>query len=96
MLKFINAIIEPLVLCSLCIGQEVECQNGRCDVIKAVAKAPLVIAENVVERVQEVRPVFVSHNVPQAVQQVANSTARMEAVSATRTCLFKRLRKRFR
>jgi hypothetical protein len=56
MLKVINAIVATLFLCSHCHSQEVECQNGRCDVIRkaaAVVASPVVVASQVVESTRE-------------------------------------------
>jgi hypothetical protein len=66
MLKVINAIVATLVLCSLCIGQEVECQNGRCDVIRkaaAVVATPVVVASQVVESTREAYQTAVANRV---------------------------------
>ena len=45
MLKIINTLIALAVLSTLGYSQEVECQNGRCDVVRkaaSVAMAPVV------------------------------------------------------
>ena len=45
MLKIINTLIALVVLSTLGYSQEVECQNGRCDVVRkvaSVAMAPVV------------------------------------------------------
>jgi hypothetical protein len=45
MIKFINVLVGFLVLSSLAYSQEIECQNGRCDVVRKVASvavAPVV------------------------------------------------------
>ena len=49
MLKIINTLIALVVLSTLGYSQEVECQNGRCDVVRKVASAPVVVAASVVE-----------------------------------------------
>ena len=52
MLKIINTLIALVVLSTISYSQEIECQNGRCDVVKKVASvavAPVVVAANVVE-----------------------------------------------
>ena len=52
MLKLINTFIALVVLSTLGYSQEIECQNGRCDVVRKVASvavAPVVVAANVVE-----------------------------------------------
>jgi hypothetical protein len=51
MIKFINVLVGFLVLSSLAYSQEVECQNGRCDVVKKVASvavAPVVTGLQIV------------------------------------------------
>lgn len=56
MLKIINTLIALVVLTSLGHSQEVECQNGRCDVVRKVASvavAPVVVTANVVEATAE-------------------------------------------
>jgi hypothetical protein len=56
MLKIINTLIALVVLGTLSYSQEVECQNGRCDVVRKVASvavAPVVVAANVVEATTE-------------------------------------------
>jgi hypothetical protein len=45
MLKIINTIIALVVLSSISHSQEIECQNGRCDVVRKVASvavAPVI------------------------------------------------------
>lgn len=45
MLKIINTLIALVVLSTISYSQEIECQNGRCDVVKKVASvavAPVV------------------------------------------------------
>ena len=53
MLKIINTLSALVVLSTLGYTQEVECQNGRCDVVRKVAMAPVVVAANVVEATAE-------------------------------------------
>jgi len=56
MVKIINTLISLVVLSSLGYSQEVECQNGRCDVVRKVASvavAPVVVASNVFEATAE-------------------------------------------
>ena len=56
MLKIINTLIALVVLSTLSYSQEVECQNGRCDVVRKVASvavAPVVVTANVVEATAE-------------------------------------------
>jgi hypothetical protein len=53
MLKIINTLIALVVLSTLSYSQEVECQNGRCDVVRKVAVAPVVVAANVVDAMAE-------------------------------------------
>jgi hypothetical protein len=56
MMKIINTLISLVVLSSLGYSQEVECQNGRCDVVRKVASVavvPVVFAANVVEATAE-------------------------------------------
>ena len=56
MLKIINTLIALVVLSTLGYSQEVECQNGRCDVVRKVASvavAPVVVTANVVEATAE-------------------------------------------
>ena len=53
MLKIINTLIALVVLSTLGYSQEVECQNGRCDVVRKVASASVVVAANVVEATAE-------------------------------------------
>jgi membrane protein involved in colicin uptake len=51
MIKFINVLVGFLVLSSLAHSQEIQCQNGRCDVVKKVASvavAPVVAVSQVV------------------------------------------------
>ena len=48
MLKIINTFIALVVLSTLGYSQEVECQNGRCDVVRKVASVPVVVAANIV------------------------------------------------
>ena len=51
-MKIINTLIALVVLSTLGYSQEVECQNGRCDVVRKVASvavAPVVVAANFVE-----------------------------------------------
>lgn len=55
-MKLINTLIALVVLSTLGYSQEVECQNGRCDVVRkvaAVAVAPVVVAATVVEATAE-------------------------------------------
>ena len=78
MLKIINTLIALVVLSTLGYSQEVECQNGRCDVVRKVASvavAPVVVAANVVEATAE------------NVKTVACK------VKAKRACLLQRFRK---
>jgi hypothetical protein len=45
MLKIINTLIALVVLSTISYSQEIECQNGRCDVVRKVASvavAPVV------------------------------------------------------
>jgi hypothetical protein len=52
MMKIINTLIALVVLSTISYSQEIECQNGRCDVVRKVASvavAPVVFAANVVE-----------------------------------------------
>lgn len=81
MLKIVNALVGLVVLSTLAHSQEIVCQNGRCDVIKAVAKAPLVVAEKAVERVQ---------------RSVVTTTERFAERRSARCSFVSRLRKRFR
>lgn len=56
MLKIINTLIAVIVLSAIGYSQEIECQNGRCDVVRKVASvavAPVVVAANVVEATTE-------------------------------------------
>jgi hypothetical protein len=56
MLKIINTLIVLIVLSTIGYSQEIECQNGRCDVVRKVATvavAPVVVAANVVEATAE-------------------------------------------
>ena len=56
MLKIINTFIALVVLSTLGYSQEIECQNGRCDVVRKVASvavAPVVVTANVVEATAE-------------------------------------------
>ena len=53
MLKIINTFIALVVLSTLGYSQEVECQNGRCDVVRKVASVPVVVAANIVEATAE-------------------------------------------
>ena len=53
MLKIINTLIALVVLSTLGYSQEVECQNGRCDVVRKVASVAVVVAANVVEATAE-------------------------------------------
>lgn len=51
MIKFINVLVGFLVLSSLAYTQEIECQNGRCDVVRKVASvavAPVVAGLQIV------------------------------------------------
>jgi hypothetical protein len=51
MIKFINVLVGFLVLSSLAYTQEIECQNGRCDVVRKVASvavAPVVTGLQIV------------------------------------------------
>ena len=53
MLKIINTLIALVVLSTLSYSQEIECQNGRCDVVRKVASVAVVVAANVVEATAE-------------------------------------------
>jgi hypothetical protein len=56
MMKIINTLISLVVLSTISYSQEVECQNGRCDVVRKVASTamvPVVFAANVVEATAE-------------------------------------------
>lgn len=56
MRRLINTLISLVVLSTIGYSQEVECQNGRCDVVRKVASvalAPVVVAANVVEATAE-------------------------------------------
>jgi hypothetical protein len=78
MLKIINTLIALVVLSTLSYSQEVECQNGRCDVVRkvaSVAMAPVVVAANVVEATAE------------------NAKTVACEVKAKRVCLLQRFRK---
>ena len=78
MLKIINTLIALVVLSTISYSQEIECQNGRCDVVKKVASvavAPVVVAANVVEATAE------------NVKTVACE------VKSKRACLLQRIRK---
>ena len=51
MIKFINVLVGFLVLSSVAYSQEIECQNGRCDVVRKVASvavAPVVAGLQIV------------------------------------------------
>ncbi len=54
MLRIVNTVIALLIIGTLAQAEEIECQNGRCDVIKAVAKAPVVVAEKAIEAVKSI------------------------------------------
>jgi hypothetical protein len=78
MLKIVNTLIALVVLSTLGYAQEVECQNGRCDVVRKVASvavAPVLVAANVVEATAE------------NVKTVACE------VKSKRACLLQRIRK---
>jgi hypothetical protein len=78
MLKIINTLIALVVLSAISYSQEIECQNGRCDVVRKVASvavAPVVVAANVVEATAE------------NVKTVACE------VKSKRACLLQRIRK---
>jgi hypothetical protein len=51
MLKIINTLIALVVLSTISYSQEIECQNGRCDVVRKVASvavAPVVTGLQIV------------------------------------------------
>jgi hypothetical protein len=51
MLRIVNTVIAFVVLSSLAHSQEIQCQNGRCDVVKkaaSVAVKPVVAVSQVV------------------------------------------------
>jgi hypothetical protein len=51
MLKIINTLIALVVLSTISYSQEIECQNGRCDVVRKVASvavAPVVAGLQIV------------------------------------------------
>ena len=81
MLRIVNAIIALVILSTLAQSQEIECQNGRCDIIRkaaSVAVAPVIAVSNIVR------------NEPQIVLQRASEPQMKIA------CRFPRLRKLFR
>lgn len=53
MLKVVNALVAFVVLGSLAAGQDVVCENGRCEVLKAVVATPIAMAHNAVHNVGE-------------------------------------------
>jgi len=52
-MKLVNTLVAFVVLGSLALGQEVVCEGGRCQVLKAVVATPFVMAHNAVHNVGE-------------------------------------------
>jgi hypothetical protein len=108
MLKIINTLIALVVLSTLGYSQEVECQNGRCDVVKKVASvavAPVVTGLQIAkyapqnylwssDNPQTKRRQIVTNEEATYVALSPKRTAKLERCAVSRACV--RFRKWFR
>jgi hypothetical protein len=95
MLKIINTLIALVVLSTISYSQEIECQNGRCDVVRKVASvavAPVVTGLQIAKYAPQI--ILWSSDNPQTKQtkQTEQTKQTKQTKHRQTVCFFSRLK----